>query len=214
MTTNLGFMKTKLSLEFFYNVSTVRFYVSNVFFTCSGDKMGELSYSIPLVAPELRREETIHQICDALEYVDKVANDVFNRISSRVADNQARLKKVNERVSLAQAKIDAIKGTKKATKVFSGSKYPSVNEEEHYRSVYSDSNGFASMKKSNYRLHQVKHPAVDEKVLKEKLQFYNVLLGGAEKRNQVHEQEEGLGSLPKQVKSIGSLLLFNTSENP
>ena len=176
--------------------------------------MADQTYNIPLVAPDLRREETIHQICDSLDYVDKVANDVFNRISSRVADNHARLRKVNDRVSLAQAKIDKIKGTKKATKVFSGSKYPAVNEEEHYKSVYSDPNGLTSMKRSSYRLHQVKHQAIDDKMLKEKLQFYNVQLSGAEKRHHAHEQEEGLGSLPKQVKSVGSLLLFNTSENP
>ena len=49
-------------------------------------------YNVPVIPPDLRREETIQQICDALTYLDQVAKDAFSRISTRVAENQQRLK--------------------------------------------------------------------------------------------------------------------------
>ena len=49
-------------------------------------------YNVPVIPPDLRREETIHQICDALTYLDQVAKDAFSRISARVAENHERLK--------------------------------------------------------------------------------------------------------------------------
>uniref|UniRef100_A0A8C4R8U4 WAS protein family homolog 1 n=1 Tax=Eptatretus burgeri TaxID=7764 RepID=A0A8C4R8U4_EPTBU len=49
--------------------------------------------------------------------------------------------------------------------------------------------------------------------LVEKLQFFHVTTGGS-KQNDYEEAEEGLGALPKNLTSVGSLLLFNTLENP
>lgn len=37
------------------------------------------TYSVPLIQPDLRREEAIHQIADALQYLQKVSGDIFNR---------------------------------------------------------------------------------------------------------------------------------------
>lgn len=47
------------------------------------EEMAVQNYSMPVILPDLRREESYHQIVDALEYLDAVANDVFNRISCR-----------------------------------------------------------------------------------------------------------------------------------
>lgn len=41
------------------------------------------AYNVPVILPDLRKEESYHQIVDALEYLDAVANDVFNRITCR-----------------------------------------------------------------------------------------------------------------------------------
>ena len=75
------------------------------------------TYTVPLVTSDLRREETIHQICDALQYLDNVSSDIFKRISDRVSENHSQLKAVNQRIDLAQAKINSLKGSHKATKV-------------------------------------------------------------------------------------------------
>lgn len=36
-------------------------------------------YSVPLIQPELRREEAIHQIADALLYLESISTDIFRR---------------------------------------------------------------------------------------------------------------------------------------
>jgi len=45
--------------------------------------MGSQSYNVPMVLPDLRKEESYHQLVDALEYLDVVANDIFSRITLR-----------------------------------------------------------------------------------------------------------------------------------
>ena len=51
--------------------------------------MAVQNYNMPVILPDLRREESYHQIVDALEYLDAVANDVFNRISCRYQTHAA-----------------------------------------------------------------------------------------------------------------------------
>ena len=174
--------------------------------------MSDQGYSVRTIPPDLRREETILQIADSLEYLEKVANDVFTRISNRVAENRTRLQKVNDRVSLAQARVDKLKGSNKATKVFASSKYPAENVQQNYNTLCSAADGGKVAKRRHYRV-QSKHPPADERVLREKLQFFNVHLNTKSKKD-VDNKGEGLGGLPRSVPSISSLLLFNTSENP
>lgn len=40
------------------------------------------TYSVPLIQPDLRREEAVQQVADALQYLQKVSGDIFNRYSS------------------------------------------------------------------------------------------------------------------------------------
>lgn len=37
------------------------------------------TYSVPLIQPDLRREEAVQQVADALQYLQKVSCDIFNR---------------------------------------------------------------------------------------------------------------------------------------
>ena len=174
--------------------------------------MTDQGYSVPTIPPDLRREETILQIADSLDYLEKVANDVFTRISNRVAENRTKLQQVNDRVSLAQARVDKLKGSNKATKVFASSKYPAESEEQNYSTLFSTTDGIKAPRRKHYKV-QSKHPATDERVLREKLQFFNVHLNTKSKKD-VDDKGEGLGGLPRSVPSVSSLLLFNTSENP
>ena len=116
--------------------------------------MPNLTYQTTTVPPDLRREETIKQICDSLEYLEKISNDIFSRISTRVADNHNRLRKINDRVNLAQAKIEKIKGSNKATKVFSSAKYPAAASQEVYSSIHKDSAALQKVRseKNTYHL--------------------------------------------------------------
>lgn len=37
------------------------------------------TYAVPLIQPDLRREEAIQQAADALQYLQKVSGDIFSR---------------------------------------------------------------------------------------------------------------------------------------
>ncbi|XP_069142361.1 WASH complex subunit 1-like [Argopecten irradians] len=176
------------------------------------EMMSLQSCNIPGIPPDLRRDETVHQIADSLDYLDKVANEIFQRINTRVNDNRSRLQKINDRLSLAQAKVDKIKGSNKATKVFAPSKYPAAAQTEEHQMLFptNSTNGLSHVKRPHYHVQQ-KHKTLDDKALKDKLQFYMVHLNIKKKEGE--KQQEGLGGLPKSVESVSSLLLFNTSEN-
>ena len=177
--------------------------------------MSDQSFNIPGIPPDLRKEETIHQIADSLEYLNKVANDVFSRITTRVAENRTRIQKINDRVNLAQAKVEKIKGgSNKATKVFALSKYPANEKFEEYKILFPSHNvnGLKEDQRPHYKV-QSKHKTADDKTLKEKLQFYSVHTNSKKKQKDGEHAHEGLGGLPKHVASTSSLLLFNTAEN-
>ena len=169
-------------------------------------------YSIPIIQPDLRREETIQQIADTLDYLEKISTDIFDRISSRVNENHERLEAINKRLDNAQAKCDQIKNSKKAIKVFSSAKYPAPDTQDVYKSVFDEDHNLAKIRRPGRKLSS-RHQSLDSRALKEKLQFYNVQLN-VRKDKDGESSWEGLGALPRNVDSINSLLLFNTSENP
>uniref|UniRef100_A0A2K5P9B6 WASH1 WAHD domain-containing protein n=1 Tax=Cebus imitator TaxID=2715852 RepID=A0A2K5P9B6_CEBIM len=73
------------------------------------------TYAVPLIQPDLWREEAIQQMVDALQYLQKVSGDIFSRWW--VEQSQSQVQAIEEKVSLAQTKIEKIKGSKKAIKV-------------------------------------------------------------------------------------------------
>ncbi|KAI1887987.1 hypothetical protein AGOR_G00180410 [Albula goreensis] len=167
-------------------------------------------YSVPLIQPDLRREEAIHQIADSLQYLEKISADIFSRVSQSVEKNRAHLQAVNDRIKLAQARVQKIKGSKKATKVFSSAKYPAPERLQDYSSIFMGAADPAAQKRPRYKV-QGKHRPLDDKALQEKLMFFPVCVNTTKRSED--EAEEGLGSLPRNVSSVSSLLLFNTTEN-
>ncbi|KAL4659539.1 hypothetical protein GN956_G2711 [Arapaima gigas] len=167
-------------------------------------------YSVPLIQPDLRREEAIHQIADALQYLEKISTDIFSRVSQSVEKNRSHLQEVTDRIKLAQARVDKIKGSKKAIKVFSSAKYPAPDKLQDYSSIFAGATDPTSQKRPRYKV-QSKHRALDDKTLQEKLMYFPVCANT--KKSLDDEAEEGLGSLPRNVNSVSSLLLFNTTEN-
>ena len=135
--------------------------------------MSHQVYNVPGISLDLRTEETVHQIVDSLAYLDQVANDVFSRIHNRVAENQSRLQKINDRVNLTQAKVDKIKGSNKATKVFASAKYPAPDVNEVYPTAFKHESDIHSPKRPNYRVTS-KHRVVDDELMREKLQYYSI----------------------------------------
>nr|XP_038939949.1 WASH complex subunit 1 isoform X2 [Rattus norvegicus] len=167
-------------------------------------------YAVPLIQPDLRREEAIQQVADALQYLQNISGDIFSRISQRVELSRRQLQAIGERVSLAQAKIEKIKGSKKAIKVFSSAKYPAPEHLQEYNSVFTGALDPGLQRRPRYRI-QSKHRPLDERALQEKLKYFPVCV--STKSEPEDEAEEGLGGLPSNISSISSLLLFNTTEN-
>ena len=81
-------------------------------------------YEVPIVSANLHEEEMIGQICDCLQHLDAVSKDIFTKITTKIHHSRSRIKNVKERVNAAQKKIDSITGSRKATKIFSSSRFP------------------------------------------------------------------------------------------
>ncbi|XP_056622792.1 LOW QUALITY PROTEIN: WASH complex subunit 1 [Triplophysa dalaica] len=167
-------------------------------------------YSVPLIQPDLRREEAVHQITEALQYLEIISTDIFTRVSQSVEKNRAHLHSVTDRIKLAQARVQKIKGSKKATKVFSSAKYPAPEKLQDYSSIFAGAVDPASQKRPRFKVESKLRP-LDDKALQEKLMYLPVCVNSKKRSEDV--TEEGLGSLPRNVNSVSSLLLFNTTEN-
>ncbi|KAB0801523.1 hypothetical protein PPYR_05877 [Photinus pyralis] len=162
-------------------------------------------YNVPIIPQNLRREETVVQIADALNYLSETANDVFNRINKRIESNNQQLSTLVNRIEDAHSKVSTLKGAKKATQVFSSSKYPAVDVHRNYKSVFGDM-GKLEITRSNIKYKDVPFKSVPN----EPLQLYHVKLNNPN----LQEDIGGLGSVPCDVNSINDLLLYNTGTNP
>ncbi|XP_008310092.2 WASH complex subunit 1 [Cynoglossus semilaevis] len=167
-------------------------------------------YTVPLIQPDLRREEAVLQIADALLYLEAISTDIFKRVLESVEKNRCQLQTITDRIRLAQARVDKIKGSKKATKVFSSAKYPAPDRLQDYSSIFTGVTDPSSQSHPRHRIQNKLRP-FNEKALQEKLMYFPVCVGG--KKKSKDETEEGLGSLPRNISSVSSLLLFNTTEN-
>merc|ERR1719367_818032 len=92
-------------------------------------------YSVPMVSHDLTATETVLQIADALDAIEHITKDIFDRVESRVAANSARVGSVAARISAASARVDALRQSRKATAVFSSSRYPAKPYAE-YESIF------------------------------------------------------------------------------
>ena len=182
-------------------------------------------YNVPVILPDLRREESLVQVTDALEYLEAVAVDIFNRISNRVGAERDKLAAINERICVAQAKVDKLRSaTSKATTVLSPPKYPAPKQVEPYRSMFSDVD--RRMKNVRYSKRPVESRILEVNadiiIAKQNFEVFkqdvNAALENVQlrqlKQTSVTEESEGLGGLPEYLPSVASLLLFNTSDNP
>ncbi|XP_054519892.2 WAS protein family homolog 2 isoform X4 [Pan troglodytes] len=122
------------------------------------------TYAVPLIQPDLRREEAVQQMADALQYLQKVSGDIFGRISQRVEQSRSQVQAIGEKVSLAQAKIEKIKGSKKAIKVFSSAKYPAPERLQEYGSIFMGAQDPGLQRRPRHRI-QSKHRPLDERAL-------------------------------------------------
>ena len=80
------------------------------------------SYEVPIIPNDLRREETMVHIIGALNQLTKISTDIFAKIGSKCDEFQGKIAGINQRVDTANAKLEVLKATKKATVVFSSAR--------------------------------------------------------------------------------------------
>ena len=149
-------------------------------------------YEIPLVPSNLRPQEMITQMADTLEFLDQVSSDIFSKVTLKIQESRSRINKIHKRVEVAQAKIDGLKGSRKATKIFSSSRFPG-NFKADDTSIFHE----ASLKFT-------KTPVVpngSEVVVDGDLIFYPT-----HQLNRIKHQTPALPS------SVSELLIFNTED--
>ncbi|KAI6652289.1 WAS protein family-like protein 1-like [Oopsacas minuta] len=187
------------------------------------------TYDMPLISSGLRQEEFIRQMVDSLEYLEAVSSDIFNLISISVSEQKDKLIDINNRINTAEAKVEKLKtSSSRGTVVYSVPKYPAPPVLEDQRPIFSKvEDGICKVRRSKGEIVSKLEPANDHHI-KESTAYYilpadvwpsesELMEGGFKhkfKKNKNLEDNEGLGSLPRYLPSVSSLMLFNTSENP
>lgn len=52
---------------------------------------------IPIIAQDLKQDEVCVRAIQTFEYLDKVVDEVFNKIDERIAKNMSRISEINKR---------------------------------------------------------------------------------------------------------------------
>jgi hypothetical protein len=62
------------------------------------------NFHLPVVFENLRDPESLHQLLDSLEALDRVAEEVFGRITKRVQQQRSDLQGIQTRLSAAEVR--------------------------------------------------------------------------------------------------------------
>ena len=173
--------------------------------------------TIQLVTPDLTHQETILQIVDALDHLDKVTDEVFANIQAKIQQNASKLADLDSRVDVADQKVKALaEMNQKATCIYSSAKYPE-QEEQDYVSAFKDidqridfvKNASIKVKKPDINL-----KGLDAKEINEKRRYFHLPVKKKPTTAQLLEESPDLRLPSKNAKSALSYLIFNTAENP
>ncbi len=173
--------------------------------------------TIHLVSPDLSHQETILQIINALDHLDKVTDEVFSRIEGKIQESQNQLNSLNQRIDVAESKVKSLSGSKKAICIYSSAKYPEDREISDYESAFT---GMTNAKMNlDYKDIMTKFPDVnlkglDAKDITEKRRYFHLPVKKKPTTQEVLEENPDLRVPNQDSKSALSFLIFNTAENP
>ncbi|TMW53524.1 hypothetical protein DOY81_001401 [Sarcophaga bullata] len=176
-------------------------------------------FKVPIIPPDLRHEETITQAAYALDCLQKTISTIFGRIDKRIEKNNVKVNELQERIKKSQEKINSLQGTRKAIHIYAPARFPATNifrdlpvtfDVDDKAELNSDSEPI-----KNYQIQskiEANLPNVNEKLI-----FFHVRENTAkladnfvEKERCSIKQNQNLGSMPSDLRSIPSVLLFNT----
>ncbi|CAM6129330.1 unnamed protein product [Calypogeia fissa] len=152
-------------------------------------------------------------LSQSLKELQDAADRIFDTISKRVTSQHQQLKGLSERIMSAQAKVDAISGTKRATSIYSSAKYPRADPTvADFVPLFADAaqNG-CKASADTVSLDTGQWQSRDEGTL-ELFQFFSET--SHEYWLKDHKHKDGVGKVPPGIKSVADLLLFNSTELP
>lgn len=159
------------------------------------------------------------QAMEGLKILQNVMDDCFSRVSSRIAEEKSRLGSLNQRVATAQLKIQAVRGSKTATTVYSTPKYPASDALKLHKPV---TNGMPFQEypvpaeddkdDDGHRFTPSDNPALLRKDYQDLIALYGRL--NPDMSTFSEQLKPGLGKLPHRLESVDSVLLFGTNETP
>lgn len=171
----------------------------------SSRKRMQCLYNVPLVPLNLRKEETILQIAEVVQYLTEVVDDVLSRVNRRIEENDKKLNEIATRIDVANNKVSLLTGAKKATRVFSSSKYPAAGVNRQYNSVFANDGDPLTITRNSVKCAST--TPTDAPL--ENLQFYHVKI----KQQPSNVKTSGLGKPPEDIVSLNEILLYNTGKN-
>ena len=179
-------------------------------------------YEVAVVNADVEQHETLLDVFYNLERLEATIDDIFGRVERRIGDERVRLDQINNRIATCYGKVNDIRGSKKATTVFSTAKFPAPKKLPAYPTLFSQ---MANMPPVHREANEDTRyfPADPEKSLvgNDEATDDNLLLltrlnvhGSDMERVEFVMEDEGLGPVPEKVDYVGSLLLFNSAINP
>lgn len=94
-------------------------------------------YDVALVNCDLDGPETLSDVFYSLNQLSVTIDDVFGRIEKRLNEEKNRVSVINDRVGTCQKKVELVRGSNRATTVFSTAKFPAPKTLPMYNSLFS-----------------------------------------------------------------------------
>ncbi|RLN86966.1 hypothetical protein BBJ28_00013463 [Nothophytophthora sp. Chile5] len=182
-------------------------------------------YAVDRVYGDLQPQFVAKDVLKALSQLDAVVGDVFNRLAHQVTQEKQRLAAVDGRIRVCQAKVNALterRASSKPTTVFSTSKYPAPRKLPLAKSLFHDK-PYADAPPlvpdadddTHFLPAEPLPPAQRGQHMTEVVElFEKVNVFQKTQQPEADMEKEGLGRLPEYIPSVGSVLLFNSGENP
>nr|CCA14063.1 carbon catabolite repressor protein putative [Albugo laibachii Nc14] len=160
-------------------------------------------YVLDRVYEDLETPFVAKDIIRQLTQLDTIVNDIFHRLSHKVTHEKDRIRAIDSRITVCQAKVNAIIVLPDTQTLFHDKPYvensPLLNDDED----------------AHYLPAKAVPIAQRARTMNEVVEMFEKVNAYREPKSaEVDMSKEGLGPLPDYISSVGNLLLFNSGENP
>jgi WAHD domain of WASH complex len=94
---------------------------------------------LPLVRYDVCDPETMKDVVHSLDSLRMIMDNMFHVLEKNVMSERCRLSNIHERLAICQSKVEAFKGSKRPTTVFSTAKFPGTDSFPLFDSIFQQS---------------------------------------------------------------------------